>query len=92
MLRWGQRTRGSIMIPAMYNGVYGFKPTRGSISRTGIIPLSSSFDAPGVLARNPELLKEVFLSMTGYDSSDPQSFDFSFVPNRSFVRALGSSS
>ena len=82
----GTETRGSIMIPAMYNGVYGFKPTRGSISRTGIIPLSSSFDAPGVLARNPELLKEVFLSMTGYDSSDPQSFDFSFCP-KPFIRS-----
>ncbi len=62
------------------------EPTRGSISRTGIIPLSSSFDAPGVLARNPELLKEVFLSMTGYDSSDPQSFDFSFCP-KPFIRS-----
>lgn len=82
----GTETRGSIMIPAMYNGVYGFKPTRGSISRTGIIPLSSSFDAPGVLARNPELLKEVFLSMTGYDSSDPQSFDFSYCP-KPYIRS-----
>lgn len=76
----GTETRGSIMIPALYNGVYGFKPTRGSVSRTGIIPLSSSFDAPGVLARSPELLEEIFLSMTGFDPEDSQSFDFRQTP------------
>ncbi len=79
----GTETRGSIMIPAMYNGVYGFKPTRGSVSRSGIIPLSSSFDAPGVLARSPELLREVFLAMIGQDPSDSQSFDFNSSPKPS---------
>ena len=48
------------MIPGFRNGVYSFKPTRGLVSRTGIIPLSSSFDAPGVLTRNPALLKRGF--------------------------------
>ena len=63
------------MIPGFRNGVYSFKPTRGLVSRTGIIPLSSSFDAPGVLTRNPALLKEVFLSMIGVDPADDQSFE-----------------
>lgn len=71
----GTETRGSLMIPGFRNGVYSFKPTRGLVSRTGIIPLSSSFDAPGVLARNPALLKEVFLSMIGVDAADDQSFE-----------------
>ena len=71
----GTETRGSLMIPGFRNGVYSFKPTRGLVSRTGIIPLSSSFDAPGVLTRNPALLKEVFLSMIGVDPADDQSFE-----------------
>lgn len=71
----GTETRGSLMIPGFRNGVFSFKPTRGLISRNGIIPLSSSFDAPGVLARNPEIMKEVFLSMVGVDPEDDQSFE-----------------
>lgn len=71
----GTETRGSLMIPGFRNGVFSFKPTRGLISRSGIIPLSSSFDAPGVLARNPEILREVFLSMVGVDPDDEQSFE-----------------
>lgn len=71
----GTETRGSLMIPGFRNGVFSFKPTRGLISRSGIIPLSSSFDAPGVLARNPEILREVFLSMVGVDPDDDQSFE-----------------
>lgn len=71
----GTETRGSLMIPGFRNGVFSFKPTRGLVSRTGIIPLSSSFDAPGVLARNPAILREVFLSMVGVDPEDDQSFE-----------------
>lgn len=71
----GTETRGSLMIPGFRNGVFSFKPTRGLISRRGIIPLSSSFDAPGVLARNPEILREVFLAMVGVDPEDDQSFE-----------------
>lgn len=81
----GTETRGSLMIPGFRNGVFSFKPTRGLISRNGIIPLSSSFDAPGVLARNPEIMKEVFLSMVGVDPEDDQSFELTKTesnPNR----------
>ena len=63
------------MIPGFRNGVFSFKPTRGLISRSGIIPLSSSFDAPGVLARNPEIMKKVILAMVGVDLEDDQSFE-----------------
>ena len=71
----GTETRGSLMIPGFRNGVFSFKPTRGLISRSGIIPLSSSFDAPGVLARNPEIMKKVILTMVGVDLEDDQSFE-----------------
>lgn len=70
----GTETRGSLMMPAMANGAFGFKPTRGSVSRSGIIPLSSSFDAPGVLARSLTGIKTLFTAMLGKDESDAQSF------------------
>ncbi len=72
----GTETRGSLMIPGLLNGVFSFKPTRGTVSRTGIVPLSSSLDAPGVLGRNLEVIETVFNSMLGKDNEDPQSFDF----------------
>ena len=48
----GTETDGSIVCPASLNGIVGIKPTVGSVSTQGIIPISSSQDAPGPLARN----------------------------------------
>jgi len=47
----GTQTGGSVLRPAAYNGVVGFKPTYGEISMEGIIPLSWSQDHVGALAR-----------------------------------------
>jgi Asp-tRNA(Asn)/Glu-tRNA(Gln) amidotransferase A subunit family amidase len=46
----GTQTAGSIVRPASYCGVVGFKPTFGFINRAGLKPLSESFDTIGVLA------------------------------------------
>lgn len=43
----GTETDGSIVCPAAVNGVVGFKPTLGLVSRTGIVPLSHSQDTAG---------------------------------------------
>lgn len=48
----GTETDGSITCPASLNGVVGIKPTVGTVSTVGVIPLSSSQDAPGPLARS----------------------------------------
>jgi aspartyl-tRNA(Asn)/glutamyl-tRNA(Gln) amidotransferase subunit A len=48
----GTDTGGSIRIPASLCGVAGFKPTRGNVSNEGVIPLSSSLDCTGPLARS----------------------------------------
>ena len=64
----GTETDGSIVCPASLNGVVGIKPTVGSVSTTGVIPISSSQDVPGPIARSVEdaaLLLEVLSGQTG---------------------------
>jgi Asp-tRNA(Asn)/Glu-tRNA(Gln) amidotransferase A subunit family amidase len=60
-----------VIRPASFCGVYGFKPTFGSISRKGVLPGSENFDTLGVFARNVEdcgLLAEVLMR---HDPADP---------------------
>ena len=50
----GTDTGGSIRLPTSANGIAGIRPTQGLLSRDGIIPLSSTFDMPGPMARTVE--------------------------------------
>ena len=52
LLAVGTETDGSIMCPAAINGIVGIKPTRGSVSGDGIIPIASAQDIAGPMARN----------------------------------------
>jgi aspartyl-tRNA(Asn)/glutamyl-tRNA(Gln) amidotransferase subunit A len=56
----GTDTGGSVRIPASLCGVIGFKPTYGLISTKGVIPFSWSLDTVGILARDVDLMSEVF--------------------------------
>ena len=47
----GSQTNGSVIRPAAFCGVYGFKPTHGLIPRPGVLPLCRSLDTLGVFAR-----------------------------------------
>jgi Asp-tRNA(Asn)/Glu-tRNA(Gln) amidotransferase A subunit family amidase len=51
LLALGTQTIGSVVRPASFCGVVGFKPTYDRISREGVIPLSPSFDHVGIFAR-----------------------------------------
>ena len=55
----GTDTGGSIRVPASYNGLYGLRPSHGTVSTKHLIPLSARFDTVGWMTRNLETLKRV---------------------------------
>jgi len=55
----GTQTGGSILRPASYCGVAGYKPTYGNISKQGVVPLAPSLDHVGVIAQNVSNLLEI---------------------------------
>jgi Asp-tRNA(Asn)/Glu-tRNA(Gln) amidotransferase A subunit family amidase len=55
----GTDTGGSIRVPASYCGLVGLRPTHGSISTGGMIPLSPSFDTVGFLAADAVTARRV---------------------------------
>jgi amidase len=66
----GTETDGSIVSPASYCGVVGIKPTVGLVSRSGIIPISSSQDTAGPMARCVADAAALLTAMTGVDARD----------------------
>ena len=70
-LGMGTDTGGSIRGPSSSNGIVGLKPTHGLLSRSGIIPLSLSFDTGGPMARSVTDVAIALGVMTGVDPSDP---------------------
>ena len=67
----GSQTVGSVLRPASYNGVVGFKPTYGRVSRYGVIPVSWSLDTMGWMARTVEDAALLLQVMAGQDPEDP---------------------
>ena len=66
----GTETDGSIACPASMNGIVGIKPTIGLVSRTGIIPISSTQDTAGPLARTVADAAILLNAMAGTDPAD----------------------
>jgi len=67
----GTETDGSIVCPAAANGVVGFKPTVGLVSRTHIIPISASQDTAGPITRTVEDAALILSVIAGTDPADP---------------------
>lgn len=67
----GSQTNGSVIRPAAFCGVYGYKPTHGLISRHGVLKQSRPLDTMGVMARNLEDLALVAEPLMAYDARDP---------------------
>src|SRR5471032_2441256 len=69
-LAFGTQTFGSVIRPAAYCGVVGFKPTYGSIARTGVHPLSPSLDHVGLFARRVDDVALAVSLLTASSDSD----------------------
>ncbi|HEY1776127.1 MAG TPA: amidase [Solirubrobacteraceae bacterium] len=63
-LATGTQTAGSIVRPASYCGIYGLKPSFGSVPLAGALPTSSSLDTAGVFARSAEDLELALRAIT----------------------------
>ena len=66
----GTDTGGSVRGPSSFNGIAGLKPTRGLMSRDGIVPLALSFDTGGPMARSVYDVAAALGAMTGVDAAD----------------------
>ena len=66
----GTDTAGSIREPAALCGCVGLKPTYGRVSSRGVIPLSTSLDHIGPIARSVADVAIVLQAIAGYDSAD----------------------
>ncbi|MEJ2174144.1 MAG: amidase [bacterium] len=69
-LALGSQTNGSVIRPAAFCGVFGFKPTHGLIPRSGVLKLSRTLDHVGVFARSIEDIALICESLVGYDAAD----------------------
>ena len=79
-LALGSQTNGSIIRPAAYCGVVGFKPTHGLISRHRVLALSRTLDHIGVFARTIDDVALLAEQLMGYDERDPDTRPRARIP------------
>lgn len=84
----GSDTGGSVRQPAAFCGVYGLKPTYGSVSRYGLTAYASSLEVIGVTARTVDLTRKVFEVMKGEDVNDQTSLEHTPGPKKP-VKTIG---
>ncbi|WP_235425340.1 amidase [Croceibacterium mercuriale] len=77
-LAWGAigtETDGSITCPASVNGIVGFKPTLGLVSRTHVVPISHSQDTAGPMTRSVADAALLLTAIAGSDPADPATME-----------------
>ncbi|MDP6603870.1 MAG: amidase [Rhodospirillales bacterium] len=67
----GTQTNGSVIRPASFCGVIGFKPSHGLISRHGVLRQSRHLDQIGVFARTLDDAALIAEALVAYDENDP---------------------
>lgn len=80
----GSETAGSILSPASQNSVVGLKPTIGLVSRSGIVPISSTLDTAGPITRTVMDNAIILDAIYGYDSKDSKSLNTNRVSYLNF--------
>jgi amidase len=71
----GSETAGSILSPASQNSTVGLKPTIGLVSRSGIVPISSTLDTAGPITKNVSDNAIVLDAIYGFDKTDSKSLN-----------------
>ena len=66
----GSETSGSILSPSSANSLVGFKPTTGTLSRSGVVPISPTMDTVGPMATTVADVVALFNLMVGFDEAD----------------------
>lgn len=74
----GSETSGSILSPSSANSVVGLKPTIGLLSRSGIVPISSTLDTPGPITKNVMDNAIMLEALIGADENDTKSITTNF--------------
>jgi aspartyl-tRNA(Asn)/glutamyl-tRNA(Gln) amidotransferase subunit A len=69
----GTDTGGSVRIPAALNGITGLRPTFGRVSNHGCMPVSTTHDTVGPMARTVGEVARLFAVIAGFDRKDPLS-------------------
>jgi allophanate hydrolase len=69
----GTDTAGSGRVPAAFNGLVGYKPTRGVLSTDGVVPACASLDCVSVFAQDCRDALQVSRVAAGFDPADPYS-------------------
>lgn len=84
----GTETSGSIIEPAYMNGVVGFKPTVGLVSRSGILPVMNCQDVPGSITKSVYDAAILTNVIFGFDKNDPSTHICSDLNNIDFTKDL----
>jgi amidase len=75
----GSETSGSILSPSSANSLVGMKPTVGHVSRSGIVPISTTLDTPGPMTKYVIDNIIVYNSIIGFDDNDSYSKNTSSI-------------